>query len=69
MAKECIESSDYGRQEFKPTEDWRGELGDVLFSLVCLANVTGVDLNAALKRAMDKYEQRLASKGDAGSGT
>ena len=68
LAKEHIRSSQYGKQVFKPTEEWTGELGDVLFSLVCLANVTGVDLDSAIGQAMDKYEQRLASKGDAGSG-
>lgn len=68
LAKEHLRSSEYGKQEFKPTEEWTGELGDVLFSLVCLANATGVDLDSAIRQAMDKYEQRLESRGDAGSG-
>ena len=69
LAKEHLRSSQYGKQEFEPTEEWKSELGEVLFSLACLANATGVDLDAALNRAMDKYEQRLASRGSAGSGT
>ena len=69
LAKEHLKSSEYGRRELRTTDEWKGELGDVLFSLVCLANATGVDLDAAIRQAMDKYEQRLASREDAGSGT
>jgi NTP pyrophosphatase (non-canonical NTP hydrolase) len=68
LAKEALEASDYGRQAFAPTPDWQGELGDALFSLVCLANETGVDMEQALHGALRKYERRLAARGDAGSG-
>ncbi|MBM3948711.1 MAG: hypothetical protein FJ312_05630, partial [SAR202 cluster bacterium] len=53
---------------FRVTGAWGSEMGDVLYSLVCLANATGTDLGAALRDAMAKYEARLATKGDAGSG-
>ena len=39
-----------------------------LFALVCLANSTGVDLEVALDGTLEKYRQRLALGGDAGSG-
>jgi NTP pyrophosphatase (non-canonical NTP hydrolase) len=42
-----------------------GEMGDVLFALVCLAHDTGVDLEVTLNKALDKYNQRLALEGDA----
>jgi NTP pyrophosphatase (non-canonical NTP hydrolase) len=45
-----------------------GELGDVLFSLVCIANTTGVDLGAALDGALGKYRERLTLGDDAWSG-
>ena len=67
-AKEALKGSDYGRQTFRPTTAWAEELGDVLFSLACVANSTGVDLAAALETALAKYEQRLAQQGEAGSG-
>ena len=68
LAKEALIGDDYGEQAFTATEGWADELGDVYFSLVCLANETGVDLEAALAGALAKYEARLAAHGDAGSG-
>ena len=68
VAKEVLKGSDYGRQTFRPTAAWAEELGDVLFSLTCVANSTGVDLAAALETALTKYARRLAQQGGAGSG-
>ena|SRR5436190_9208300 len=50
-------SRKYGEQSFKETDkqgDLGDELADVLFVLMCLANQTGVDLTAALKKNLDK---------------
>lgn len=50
----------YGEQSFKEGEenDLGMEMADVLFVLVCLANQTGVDLEDAFARAMDKKTRR-----------
>jgi NTP pyrophosphatase (non-canonical NTP hydrolase) len=50
----------YGEQSFKEGEetDLAMEMADVLFVLVCLANQTGVDLQEAFERAMDKKTKR-----------
>ena len=53
----------YGEQSFKKTEtdkDLSDELADVLFVVICLANQTGIDLTAALKKNLDKKTQRDA---------
>ena len=68
VAKETLKGSDYGKGNFHQTPAWEEELGDVFFSLVCLANSTDVDLEKALENALAKYEKRLGEKGDAGSG-
>lgn len=68
LAKEVLKGSAYGRTPFAPPEGWDGELADALFALLCLANSTGVDLDAALAAALAKYADRLAARGDAGSG-
>lgn len=68
LAKETLEGTGYGRAPFHPPGGWEGELGDALFALACLANSTGVDLGAALNQALEKYSERLALEGDAGSG-
>ena len=50
----------FGEQSFKEGEDadLGMEMADVLFVLVCLANQTGVDLEQAFQRAMDKKTKR-----------
>ncbi|MDY0312950.1 MAG: prephenate dehydrogenase/arogenate dehydrogenase family protein [Desulfobacterales bacterium] len=51
----------YGDQSFKNTEkadSLADELADVLFVLVCIANQTGVDLSAALRRNLEKKTRR-----------
>jgi NTP pyrophosphatase (non-canonical NTP hydrolase) len=68
LAKEVLEGTDYGRKPFAPTDEWAAELGDAFFSLVCIADSTGVDLQAALEGALAKYERRIARRGDLGSG-
>lgn len=68
VAKEVLKGSHYGQTEFMlDRKKWTEEVGDVLFSLVCLANSTDVDLESALQDVLDKYRERLKSKGDAGS--
>ena len=52
----------YGDQSFKSddgnADDLGMEMADVLFVLICLANQTGVDLEAAFERAMEKKTNR-----------
>jgi NTP pyrophosphatase (non-canonical NTP hydrolase) len=69
LAKEVLKGSDYGRVPFEPPETWADELSDCFFSLVCLANSTGVDLGEGLESALAKYRDRMVRRGDAGSGT
>ena len=68
LAKEVLGGTRYGRAQFQPADTWTEELGDAFFSLLCLANSTGVDMETALSRVLRKYERRLRSAGDAGSG-
>jgi NTP pyrophosphatase (non-canonical NTP hydrolase) len=51
----------YGEQSEKESDkekDLGEELADVLFVLLCLANQTGVDLQAAFDKRMDKKTKR-----------
>lgn len=51
----------YGEQSFKkgkPEPDLGDEFADVLFVLICLANQTGVDLEAALEKGFEKRNLR-----------
>lgn len=50
----------YGDQSFKDgeKEDLAGELADVLFALICIANTTGIDLEEAFQKNMEKKTNR-----------
>lgn len=56
-----IISRKYGEQSFKKKEDEKkleDELADVMFVLICLANQTGVDLEKAFEKNMEKKTKR-----------
>lgn len=51
----------YGEQSEKESDknkDLGDEMADVLFVLICLANQTGINLEDALKRNLDKKTNR-----------
>lgn len=58
-------SRTYGEQSFKESDkekDLGDELADVLWVLICLANQTGVDLEAAFRKNLDKKTKRDATR-------
>ncbi|MDQ2179374.1 nucleotide pyrophosphohydrolase [Marinifilum sp. D714] len=60
-----IISRKYGEQSFKEKDkeiDLADEMADVLWVLICLANQTGVDLNEALIKNLDKKTNRDANR-------
>ncbi|WP_206529662.1 MazG nucleotide pyrophosphohydrolase domain-containing protein [Brevibacillus sp. SYP-B805] len=68
LSKEVLKGTAYGRKPFVPGDDWAEEWGDVFFSLLCVANSTGVDAEKALSAVLDKYRDRLAQRGEISSG-
>ncbi|MFN0204046.1 MAG: nucleotide pyrophosphohydrolase [Bacteroidia bacterium] len=51
----------YGEQSFKESDkevNLADEMADVLFVLMCLANQTGIDLEEALAKNLDKKTKR-----------
>ena len=68
LAKEVLKGADYGCCDFEVPQGWRDELGDVFFALICLANSTGVELEASLEDALQKYRNRLEGSSSVGSG-
>ena len=56
-----IISRKYGEQSFKNEEEEKNlgdEMADVLWVLICLANQTGVDLEEAIRRNIEKKTNR-----------
>jgi NTP pyrophosphatase (non-canonical NTP hydrolase) len=51
----------FGEQSFKESDknnSLEEEMADILFVLICLANQTGVDLNVALEKSLEKKTSR-----------
>jgi len=67
FAKEVIKATDYGRKEFEFREEIKEELGNVLFSLIVVANQLNIDLADSLDLVLKKYERRIRKKGTASS--
>lgn len=60
-----IISRKYGEQSYKESDknkELSDELADVLFVIICLANQTGIDLNDALKKNLEKKTNRDAGR-------
>lgn len=55
----------YGEQSEKESDkgkDLGDEMADVLFVLVCLANQTGIDLETAVQKNLDKKTKRDSTR-------
>lgn len=60
-----ILSRSHGEQSSKPGEqpgELADELADVLFVVICLANQSGIDLQAAMQRNLAKKTRRDATR-------
>lgn len=68
LSKEVLKGTNYGNEQFRKTEEWENEIGDVLFSLICIANETDTNLEECINFVLTKYERRFDNKGDLGSG-
>jgi len=67
VAKEVTTSTEYGETP-EAAAIAVDEIGDALFALLALAERADVDAEAALDESLAKYESRIESSGDAGSG-
>jgi NTP pyrophosphatase (non-canonical NTP hydrolase) len=67
LTKELLQATDYGQRSSQLGSGALEEFGDVLYSLLALAEVCDVDADEALGSALRKYERRLAERGEVGS--
>ena len=54
LAAEVLRATQHGRRPFRPSAAWDQVLGDVAFTLVNLADQTGVDLDRAIRAAAEQ---------------
>jgi len=71
-SKSLLKSLNYGKDypstPLHPPKTLTLEFGDALFSLLSLANASGIDLEEALKSSLAKYQSRFNQDGTIGSG-
>ncbi len=67
LGKEILKGNDYGTKAFEKTNETVMELGDVLFSLICVANELNIDMDEALDAVLAKYARRFEEKANIGS--
>jgi NTP pyrophosphatase (non-canonical NTP hydrolase) len=68
IAKEFLHITNYGKDlNIIKTEALEAELGDALFSLICLANSLDINLESSLAKVMEKYAMRIKQTGNPGS--
>ena len=67
LAKEVLKNTKYGTKEFEISDDFKLELGDVLYSLFSLADEVGVDSDECLDKVLMKYRARIDASGNMGS--
>ena len=68
LSKEYNKITGYGKRPFSVHEDFVMELGDVLFCLLLIANLSGIALEDLFAEVMAKMEERAKKKEDIGSG-
>ena len=59
VAKEILKMSNYGDRPIQYNDNLKMELGDLLYSIITIANVFDIDLDEALNEVLRKYEQRM----------
>lgn len=66
VAKDATKSAGYGA-DLGNLSVKKDEIGDVLFSVLAVAESLDIDAEEALNIALEKYERRIDEKGDPGS--
>ena len=67
LSKEVLKNTKYGTKDFVISDDFKLELGDVLYSVLSMADEVGVDANNCLDMVISKYKARIDGSGNMGS--
>ena len=61
LSKEMIAATDYGYEDVEATDEIIEELGDVIFAVLNLCNIMGIDAGACLKSAISRDKGKYKS--------
>lgn len=67
LSKEYLKHSKYGTEDFVMCEDFKLEYGDVLYSLISLAQELELDANECVDLVLEKYKKRIDKNNSMGS--
>lgn len=62
LSKEYLKATRYGTEDFSVTEDFKMEFGDVLYSLLALANELNISAELSLNMALKNTPRELTAK-------
>lgn len=68
LAKEYLKCTNYGTSEFNSNDEFIMEYGDVLYSMLSLANELNINAEKSIDMVLEKYQKRIDNKKDMGSG-
>ena len=68
LAKAYLKNSKYGTQQFELIDDFKEEFGDVLYSIISLANELDISCEECLNNTLDKLKTRMEANNSMGSG-
>ena len=59
LSKEILKASNYGNKPIVLNDKMRLEFGDILFSLITIANSLEIDLDESINQVLEKYQKRI----------
>ena len=67
LSKEYLKITKYGTKNFETTQEFIIEYGDVLYSLLSLADELNFSAEECLNKALEKYERRIKLNNNMGN--
>ena len=68
LEKEYLKSTNYGTSEFKITDDFKEEFGDVVYAILSLAGELNISAEECLDVSLEKMKKRMEKNNSFGSG-
>lgn len=68
LSKEVLKATRYGTLPFNVNQDFKMELGDVLYAILSLCDEQKINAQECLDMAIEKMKERLNKKNNLGSG-
>lgn len=68
LSKEILKSTKYGTKEFSSFDDFKMEMGDVIYAILSLCDEVGINAEECLDISIEKMKGRLIKNNNLASG-